>query len=69
MEKHISKQKTNGLLTAEDVKHRLQVSLRMVRELTAKGHLKVVKIGRAVRIREQDLEAYIQGQLKEGGAK
>ena len=54
---------TGTLLTVEDVQNKLQVSIRTVRELTASGRLAVVKIGRSVRVREQDLEAFIESNL------
>ncbi len=53
----------NMLLTVEDVRDRLQVSLRTARELTARGKIAIVKIGRSVRVREQDLNAFIQDNL------
>lgn len=54
---------TGTLLTVEDVQSRLQVSLRTVRELTSSGRLVIVKIGRSVRVRECDLEAFIEYNL------
>ena len=53
----------NTLLTAEDVRDRLQVSIRTVRELIAQRKLAIVQIGRSVRIREQDLEAFIEARI------
>ena len=51
------------LYKVEDVQKILQLSQRTVRELTANGSLKIVKIGQAVRIRPEDLETFIQSRL------
>ncbi len=44
------------LLTPEQVAKRLQISLRHVRRLYSAGDLKVIRVGRLVRI---DLEKYL----------
>lgn len=44
------------LLTAEQVAKRLQISVRHVRRLYSCGDLKVIRVGRLVRI---DLEKYL----------
>lgn len=55
---------TSGtLLNVEDVQRILKVSIRTVRELTANGSLKIVKIGQSVRIRPEDLDAFIESRL------
>ena len=48
------------LLTPADVAEILRISLRSVRRLFAKKKLRVVHIGRAVRVRASDLRAYIE---------
>lgn len=48
------------LLKLEDVADRLQVSLSTVRRLIRDGKLQTVRIGRALRVRPQDLEVYIR---------
>lgn len=51
------------LLTLDDVCDRLQVSDATIRRLVRDGDLKVVRIGRAVRVRPEDLDAFIQDRL------
>ena len=48
------------LLTVNDVAHRLRVTPAMVRKLLFERRLPRVKIGRCVRVREDDLEALIK---------
>ena len=48
------------LLTLQQVADRLQVSMSTVRRLAAKGKLKTVRIGRNLRVRPEDLAAYIK---------
>ena len=48
------------LLTAEQVASRLQLSLRTVRRWIAAGDLPVLRLGRAVRISEADLELFLR---------
>jgi excisionase family DNA binding protein len=50
------------LLTAAEVAEILKVSLRSVRRLIADKELPIVRIGRAVRIRPEALEAMIEGK-------
>lgn len=47
------------LITADEVAERLGVSLRTVRRLIEAGELPVHRIGRAVRISEDDLERFV----------
>jgi excisionase family DNA binding protein len=47
-------------MTAKDVAERLRVSERTVRRLIATGSLRVCRIGRGVRIRRADLEAFLR---------
>ena len=48
------------LLTLQQVADRLQVSMSTVRRLVAAGRLKTVRIGRNLRVRPDDLAAYIK---------
>jgi excisionase family DNA binding protein len=48
------------LLTAAEVAEILHISLRSVRRLVAEGKLPIVRIGRAVRVRPEALEAMIE---------
>jgi excisionase family DNA binding protein len=47
------------LLRIEDIAQRLAVSRSMAWKLIAHGHLRSVRIGRAVRVRPQDLEDFL----------
>jgi excisionase family DNA binding protein len=49
-----------ALLTAPQVATSLQVSLRTVRRLIRSGSLPVVRIGRILRVRGADLEAFLK---------
>ncbi len=58
---------SNGdLLRMRDVGKRLSLSVSMVKKEIALGHLAAIRIGRAVRVHPEDLEAYIAH--KRGGA-
>ncbi len=69
-----SQSKTSGsvdgtdrrLLRIEDIAERLAVSRSMAWKLVAYGQIPSVRIGRAVRVRPADLEAYIASALREG---
>jgi excisionase family DNA binding protein len=50
---------TAKLLTVQDVAERLAVSPRTVKRVLASGELPVVRLGRAVRIREEDLRKFL----------
>jgi excisionase family DNA binding protein len=54
------------LLRIEDVADRLAVSRSMAWKLIAYGQLRSVRIGRAVRVRPADLDAYVAGAIREG---
>ncbi len=56
-----------ALLSVANVAEALSVSERTVRRLLASGELSVVRLGRSVRIRQLDLDAYIGRQLRGGG--
>lgn len=49
-----------SLLTAEEVAAALNVSTKTVRRLISRGQLPAVRIGRAVRVRPEELNGYIQ---------
>jgi excisionase family DNA binding protein len=49
-----------ALLKPQDVAQRLKISRAMAYKLLTLGELPTVRIGRIVRVREADLEAYIQ---------
>lgn len=48
------------LLTLQQVADRLQVSMSTVRRLLDAGKLRSVRIGRNLRVRPEDLAAYIE---------
>ena len=52
---------SDQLMTVAEVASQLQVSTRTIRRLIAAAELKVVRIGRAIRIRPADLNAYVTG--------
>jgi excisionase family DNA binding protein len=54
------------LLRLEDVADRLAISRSMAWKLVATGEIRAVRVGRAVRIRPADLEAYIERAAGEG---
>jgi excisionase family DNA binding protein len=53
------------LLRIEEVADRLSVSRSMAWKLIAHGEMRSVRIGRAVRVRPTDLEAYIDGAVRD----
>ena len=54
----------NKLLKPHEVAERLNVSLPQVYMMLRNGEIPVVRIGRCVRVREIDLEKYIQRNLE-----
>ncbi len=54
------------LLRLHEVAERLSVSKSMAWKLIAYGQLRSLRIGRAVRVRQADLEAYITAAAREG---
>jgi len=54
------------LLRIEDVADRLTVSRSMAWKLVAGGEVRSVRIGRSVRVRPADLEAYVENAVREG---
>ncbi len=53
------------LLRIEDIADRLAVSRSMAWKLVAHGQLRSLRIGRSVRVRQADLEAYITAAARE----
>ena len=52
-----------SLLKASDVAGKLNISLAMAYRLMQRGEIRCVRIGSAVRVRPNDLLAYIQANL------
>ena len=52
------------LLTLQQVADRLQVSLSTIRRMVDRGDLPFVKVGRNIRVRPEDLEAYIAANVE-----
>lgn len=50
----------SSLLTIDDAARHLCVSVRMIKQLLSDGHLAYVKIGRATRIAQKDLDRYVE---------
>lgn len=49
------------MLTIHDVAQKLNVDERTVRELIRKNELRAIKIGKEWRVKEEDLDAYVDG--------
>lgn len=56
------------LITPRQLCERLQISRVTGWKLVAERGLRCIKIGRSVRIRESDLEAWLERNTREGGA-
>lgn len=54
------------LLRIDDVAIRLSISRSMAWKLVTLGELRSLRIGRAVRVRPADLEAYLAHAMREG---
>jgi excisionase family DNA binding protein len=54
------------LLTATDVARELNVSRSFAYQLLQRGTIPVVRLGRAVRVRPQDLDAFIEASVSTG---
>ena len=54
------------LLTLQQAADRLQISMSTIRRLIKAGKLQAVRIGRNLRVRPADLEAYITAGAKHG---
>jgi len=59
----------NNLLNATDVAQRLAISKPFAYRLIQTGAIPSVRIGRCVRVREQDLDAYIGKQVRQDNSK
>lgn len=53
------------LLRIEDIAERLSVSRSFAWKLVAHGEVRSIRLGRAVRIRPEDLEAYIASAARD----
>ncbi len=53
------------LLRVEEIAERLAISKSMAWKLIAYGEIRSLRIGRAVRVRPEDLEAYIGSAARE----
>lgn len=51
------------LLTADEVAEMLRVSTMTVYRLIRRGELPAVRVGRSYRVRQQDLDGYLDGQV------
>lgn len=61
-------QSPDRLLTLADVADFLAVSLSTVRRLVRDGNLPAVRVGqRSIRVRPEDLEAYLQASVEKQG--
>jgi excisionase family DNA binding protein len=58
----VEKPPVDQVLTYEQVADALQIGLTKAKELCASGAIKKIKIGRHVRVRARDLEAYLDSQ-------
>ena len=56
---------TVRLLRIEEIAQRMAISRSMAWKLNALGHLPSLRIGRAVRVRPQDLDEYVAGAVRE----
>ncbi len=54
---------TDTLLTAAEVAEQLRVSTMTVYRLIRSGELPAVRVGRNYRVRERDLEQYLESQI------
>ena len=51
------------MLTVQEIADRLRVEHKTVRSLIAKGKLRAVRLGRALRIREADFEDFLEENM------
>lgn len=54
---------TPSLLTIQEVAEQLKISEDTAQRLTKRGEIPAVRLGRAVRVRPEDLEQYIKAQV------
>ncbi len=57
---------TNPLLRGEEVAEQLQISIALAYRLMQKGKIRSVRIGRLVRVRQHDLDRFIEQQTSGG---
>lgn len=62
----MTSQQDVALLTLDEVAQRLKVSPSTARRLIRRGGLKTVRLGRLIRVRPADLNAYIERHIEEG---
>ena len=67
MEQKSNERVREPLLSVDGVAKALQLSVRTVRRMIASGDLPIVRFGRAVRVRQLDLDAFIGRQIRGGG--
>lgn len=60
---HNNVQNFNRLLKPEEVAHILSTSRSLVYQLIQQGKLPSIRIGRSVRVRQRDLENFINSQV------
>jgi excisionase family DNA binding protein len=53
-------------LTAEDIAERLQIPIWSIYEMARAGDLPVLRIGRRIRFREEDIEQWEKEQVERG---
>lgn len=63
MAERIAEERTTRLLRAREVAKILNVSQALAYRLMQMGEIRCVRIGTAVRVRPEDLDAYIQANL------
>jgi len=56
-----------GLLTPNEVAEQLRVSSMTVYRLIKAGDLRAARIGKSFRIREDDVDAYLQSRFSDAG--
>ena len=56
-----------GFLTTEEVLEYLQVNLRTVYRLIKAGDLPAVRVGRSFRVRDVDVDAYLESRYTQAG--
>ena len=57
---------TEQLLTLDQVAARLQVSMSTIRRRVKAGELRVVRIGRQIRVRPEDFDAFVANHADDG---
>jgi excisionase family DNA binding protein len=55
------------LLTVEEVRAELNIGRTLAYQLVQSGQLPVVRVGRAVRVRRSDFEAFISANVRRAG--